>query len=276
MSSAPAQPRRATSDSVLFITLDSCRFDTFASADAPALKAVGPLRSAQAPSYFTYGSHSAMFVGFTPGATSKAVPLLNPKFAKLFKIEGVGFAGKGGEGYRLFGRNIVEGFAASGFATVGSGAVGWFNPDVPTGQHLSAPFQHFLFDGNPGACERQLAWLAQRLDEVGGRDVFAFLNLAETHVPYWHQGAAWSYDDNPCVPFQTVDRRADCAMRQRLCVEHVDRRLTPLLEHFADSTILLCADHGDAWGEDGVWEHGVAHPAVLTVPLLMRLRGRPI
>ena len=106
--------------------------------------------------------------------------------------------------------------------------------------------------------------------------MFLFANLGETHVPYWHQGAAWSAADNCCVPFQTVDRAQDCALRQRLCLEHVDRQLGGLLDRFAGATIFVCADHGDAWGEDGVWEHGVPHPAVLTVPWLLRVRGQPV
>jgi len=53
---------KVNSDSVLFITLDSCRYDTFESATAPHLKAVAPLHRAKAPSHFTYGSHAAMFV----------------------------------------------------------------------------------------------------------------------------------------------------------------------------------------------------------------------
>ena len=55
-------------ESVLFITLDSCRYDTLASARVPNIRSVGPLHKAEAPSYFTYGSHSAMFAGFTPAS----------------------------------------------------------------------------------------------------------------------------------------------------------------------------------------------------------------
>lgn len=267
---------RASRDSVLFITLDSCRYDTFREARAPSMKSVGPLHAAQAPSYFTYGSHSAMFVGFTPGATTGPVSLLNPKYAKVFKLVYGGWKTSGEHGYELQGANIVEGFALAGFRTLGSGAVGWFDPQAPTGVHLTSPFQDFLFDASPGAAERQVAWLESMLDAEAAGDVFAFLNVGETHLPYWHQGAGWPSDDNTCLPFQTVDRRDACAERQRACVEHLDGVLAPLIARFSESTILLCSDHGDAWGEDGVWEHGVAHPAVLTVPLLLRLRGQPV
>ena len=30
------------------------------------------------------------------------------------------------------------------------------------------------------------------------------------------------------------------------------------------------------WGENGLWEHGISHPSKLTVPLLMRVQGKPI
>ncbi|TXC69767.1 hypothetical protein FSB78_01405 [Sphingomonas ginsenosidivorax] len=262
-------------ESVLFITLDSCRFDTMANAGPLAMRAVAPMRPAQAPSYFTYGSHCAMFVGFTPVATLEPVAMLNPKAAKLFKLVGAGHPGKGGEGFELAGANIIEGFANRGHSTIGSGAVGWFNPDTPTGVHLGRPFQHFLYDGAPGAVERQVAWIGQQIDAAPG-PVFTFLNCAETHVPYWHQGAAWPYDDNCCEPFQTVDRRDECAARQASSLRHIDAVLAPLIARFLHATILICGDHGDAWGEDGIWEHGVPHEKVLTVPLMIRHRGDPV
>lgn len=268
--------RRVSSESVLFVTLDSCRYDTMLSADVPALKAVGPLRPAQAPSYFTYGSHSSMFVGFTPTATSDPTPLLNPKFAKLFKLRAAGFAGKGCEAFLLDGETVMSGFAAQGYATLGTGAVGWFDPDTPTGRHLTAPFERFFYAPGLGASRRQLDWIDAALDVERHRPVFLFANFGETHVPYWHPGADWDPADNPCQPFQIVDRRADCAARQRQCLEYLDRALGPLLRRFEGATILLCADHGDAWGEDGVWEHGVPHPTVLTVPMMMRVRGQVV
>lgn len=260
---------------MLFVTLDSCRYDTFLSADAPNMKAVAPLHRAQAPSYYTYGSHSAMFVGFTPGLAHLKQPILNPKFGKLFKLVGGGFPGKGVEGFELSGRNIVEGFRNRGHSCLGTGAVGWFNPDVETGEHLTRSFDDFFYPGDPYSLDRQVGWLQEALERASG-DVFAFLNVGETHVPYYHKGAPWSADDNPCVPFQTTDRSEDCRLRQRLCCEFVDRRISPLLDAFRESTILVCGDHGDCWGEDGLWEHGISHPATLTVPLLARVRGEPV
>jgi hypothetical protein len=41
-----------------------------------------------------------------------------------------------------------------------------------------------------------------------------------------------------------------------------------------DSWESLCADHGDAFGEDGHRGHGIAHPAVWSVPYAETLLPR--
>lgn len=263
-------------ESVLFITLDSCRYDTLASAHVPNIRSVGPLHKAEAPSYFTYASHSAMFAGFTPGLARVEQPILNPKFGKLFKLVGAGFPGKGTESYELHGRTIIEGFARLGFKTIGTGAVGWFNPHVPTGRHLTEPFERYFYPGNSFSLDRQLDFIASELEAAGSSDVFIFLNVGETHVPYYFKGAEWDPYDNPCVPFQKSNREADCRQRQQRCCEFVDEMLGTLLAAFSESTMVICSDHGDCWGEDGLWEHGVSHPCTLTVPLLVRVRGTPV
>jgi hypothetical protein len=264
------------SSSVLFVTLDSCRYDTFAGARVPALRDVGSLHEAQAPSHFTFGSHAAMFAGFTPGVAAVAAPLINPKFGKIFKLAGAAFPGKGGEGFVLEGRNIIEGFKRLGYLTLGSGAVGWFDPDTPAARLLMDEFDEFFYPGNSWSLARQLAWIGRQLERPSRSPVFLFLNIGETHVPYYYEGAPWARDDNPCVPFQKVDRSEDCRLRQRACLEFVDVALGSLLERFSGATIVVCGDHGDCWGEDGLWEHGISHPMTLTVPLLIRLRGAGI
>ena len=255
--------------SILFITLDSCRYDTFLAADAPNLKALGELHRAMAPANFTYGSHAAMFVGFTPGVAARAEPFINPRFGKILKIGGAGSASKGTEFMTLAGRNIIDGLKRQGYLALGSGAVGWFDPATETGRHLTQDFDDFYFAGNTWSLNKQLDWLAARLDPE--RPVLAFLNLGETHVPYYFDGAPWSPDYNPCVPFSDKNDADEARRRQRACLEFVDGRLAPLLQAFSAGTTLVCADHGDCWGEDGLWEHGISHEKVLAVPLLFRL-----
>lgn len=260
--------------SFLFITLDSCRYDTFAAARAPNLKSVGPLHQASAPGNFTYASHSAMFVGFTPGVASVREPFVNPKFGKIFRMD-AGGSGKNPPFAWLQGRGIVDGLKKLGYLTLGTGAANWFNPDTPTGQNLVRDFHHFFHPGNTYSIGRQVDWLLPRLDSAGGRRVFAFMNVGETHVPYYHEGAPWPRLPNPCIPFGDKNDAQECRRRQSACLEFVDGALAPLLDRFAGANVLVCADHGDAWGEDGLWEHGVHHAKVLEVPLLFRLGTSP-
>lgn len=259
-------------DSVLFLTLDSCRYDAFAESRAERMKAIAPVRKAKAPSHFTYGSHGAMFVGFTPGVAEEQTAFLNPKYSRLFRLNYAGHPGIAPPGFLLSGDNIIDGFRNSGYRTIGSAAMGWFDPATPVSDVLRHGFDHFQFAARDGV-DSQVSWIEDQLKEVGDGPAFVFLNIGETHVPYHHKGASWSADDNPCVPFQTVDRAAECRSRQIACIEYVDEQIAGLIEQFSGATIIMCADHGDCWGEDGLWEHGVSHEMTLTVPLAIRYRG---
>ena len=65
---------------------------------------------------------------------------------------------------------------------------------------------------------------------------------------------------------------------QKRSAEFLDSRLPALFDGLPGNTIVvLCADHGEAFGEDGYWGHGVNHPTVLTVPLaIFRLDRKPL
>ena len=260
--------------SALLVTLDSCRYDTFVAADLPNLKAVGPVHRAMAPGNFTYGSHAAMFVGFTPGVAGSRQPWVNPKFSKIFKLAGPAFPGKAQDGFQLEGRSIVDGFRRKGYLAVGSGAVGWFDPKTETGTLLSQDFDAFYFPGNTHSLRHQVAWLLDQIEKKPGQSVFAFLNVGETHVPYYHEGAQWDPSVNPCEPFSNSNDADECRRRQLACLEFTDDALQALLDVFREASVVVCGDHGDCWGEDGLWEHGFHHIKTLEVPLLFRLVGR--
>ena len=144
MTASPLHP-----DSVLLITLDSCRYDSFRRSTTPSMDRVGPLHRAMAPSHFTFGSHAAIFKGFLPSVPRG--PLLNSKMAKLFRLAHAGWPGKEKEEFQLHGPSIVEGFRRQGYRTVGSGAVGWFDPSTETGRCLTADFERFFILVVPGS-----------------------------------------------------------------------------------------------------------------------------
>ena len=191
------------------------------------------------------------------------------------------FAGSAGEdldGFKLEGKNLIEGFKKLGYLTLGTGAVAWFDTNTETGSVLAEPFDCFWYSGNTWSLLDQLHWIFRQLENHSNdQPIFLFLNVGETHVPYWHKDATWDKWPSPCVPFGSSNcSRRESRRRQLSCLEWVDEKICPLIRLFQSSTILACADHGDCWGENGLWEHGISHPATLTVPLLLRVRGKSI
>jgi hypothetical protein len=238
------------------------------------MKSIGTLHKAKSPSYFTFGSHSAMFVGFTPGISCKQESFLNPKYGKIFKMVNAGFAGKGTEHIVLEGENIIQGFNNLNYTTIGSGGVGWFDPNTDTGKVLGKDFQFFNYPGNSFSLGKQIEWINKKIQENNEKPLFVFLNIGETHVPYYFLDAPWDKNYNPCVPFSDKNDADECKKRQTKCLEFVDMKISSLLEQFSESNIVICADHGDCWGEDGLWEHGIFHDKVFEVPLIFKLNSK--
>ena len=82
MTASPLHP-----DSVLLITLDSCRYDSFRRSTTPAMDRVGPLHLAMAPSHFTFGSHAAIFKGFLPSVSGEKPLLIGMETAITDEVE---------------------------------------------------------------------------------------------------------------------------------------------------------------------------------------------
>ena len=171
------------------------------------------------------------------------------------------------------GCNIIDGLKRNGYRTVGTGAVGWFDRSSETAKHLTEDFDEFFFAGDRQSVAGQLAWLEARMS--ASQRNFIFINIGETHVPYYHKAAPWDSSFNPCVPFGKANDASESRRRQLSCLEFVDGQLAGLVTAFRCATTLICADHGDCWGEDGLWEHRIHHIRVLEVPLLLR-RGEAI
>ena len=266
----PWVPGSQHPDSLLLITLDSCRFDTLSSCSVPVISGVGPIHKVMAPSYFTYASHAAMFVGFTPGDGMSQEAIVNPKCGKLVRLHGGGSPSRANDRFVLRGRSMMEGFNNAGYITAGTGAVKWFDDSSDVGRLLVQDFQHYMYAGNAWSLRKQLQWLSET---VGGarRPVFAFINIGETHVPYYYEGAPWSNADVTCRAFASSNNAVESARRQAACLTWVDQAIAPLVGAFSKANIMICGDHGDAWGEGGVWEHGFHHPKVMEVPMIFRV-----
>jgi membrane-anchored protein YejM (alkaline phosphatase superfamily) len=254
----------------LLITLDSCRYDTFISARIPNMKGVGQVYKAFSNGNFTYPSHAAIFVGFTPGNPQLRETFVNPKFGKIFKIKTDGdYIGPGMDHVVLDGKNIVDGFKREGYITIGTAAMDWFDPESESGRTLMSDFDYFLYSKTDFL--KQKEYVIQKIAECKDKPRFVFMNIGETHVPYYFKGASWSRKDNPCVPFGSNNSFEKSSFRQRKCLEFIDSHIAEILALFKKDNVVICSDHGDCWGEDGLWEHAIHHEKTVTVPLLFKL-----
>lgn len=243
---------------VVFITLDTLRFDVadslFRAGRTPTFARVFPngWERRMTPGSFTYAAHHAFFAGFLPVPTA---PGVHPRlFACAFPgSETIG------PGTLVFDApDVVRGFSAHGYRTVCVGGVGFFNPSTALGRVLPGLFQDAFWSPelsvvDPRSAEHQMTLAARCLRETErDRRIFLFVNVSAIHQPN---------------RFYLPGAEEDGVETHAAALEEVDRRFGALLDALRGPTlVIVCSDHGTAYGEDGHVGHRCAHPVVWTVP----------
>ncbi len=251
------------SHDILFITLDTLRYDAaqacFSQGRLPTLAAhlpVGGWEHRHTPASFTYAAHQAFFAGFLP---TPARPGPHPR---LFALA---FAGSETTDENTFvfeeHADIVHGLAAHGYRTLCIGGVGFFNLANPLGRALPDLFDEAYWRPEFGvtaiaSIKAQVALACERLqsDDLRDQRCFTFINVSALHQPNRHYIPGAKRDD------------LDTHMA---ALAHVDAGLAPLIEvsrKRAPTFVILCSDHGTAYGEDGYHGHRIAHDVVMHVP----------
>lgn len=268
---------------ILLLTYDSCRYDVYRAARTPVADAYAEAVLARSPATYTFAAHQSFFVGILPNVVDD-VPFYNRFNRQLLGLlpDGEGRVGEGQvagtAALRLVSPwNLVDAFRRHGYRTVGAGAMNWFRQDS-----LTFGFERFAYTGTDA--DRQIDFL---LDEIGdARPFFGFINFGETHAPFHHRGKGTPCPDDvrarrmtwPPMECGPVGRHTAAFAHQRACVEFLDGLLPRLFGALpGDTLVILTADHGECFGEDGYWGHGVNHPRVFDVPLaLFRLDRSPL
>lgn len=249
------------------VTIDSLRFDTTKKAKTPNLKrlfaqcAEPGWVSVWSNATYTLPAHIALLhEGRLPSTQNPRVPgPYNRNKEIVFRAQ-LPWKERDTTYPTPPAENIVRGFAKLGYRTIGVGGVHWFD----TGFDASAFWQKHYFDefhwdksfaeDDPRAFENQLACLESALAERDGRNLFLFMNIASTHSPFM---------GNPAT-----------VKGQALCLDYVDShfdRLVALLPR--PCHLFIMGDHGECFGENGLYGHGFYHPKVMEVPMVsLRLR----
>ncbi len=249
------------SHDVLFVTLDTLRYDVAVAAleagDTPNLARVlpgGRWEERHTPGSFTYAAHHAFFAGFLP---TPVTPGLHPR---LFAARFPGSETTTDQTLVFDAPTIVAGFAQHGYATICIGGVGFFNKRTPLGSVLPDLFISSYWDEtlgvtHPASTENQvnLAEAVLRRLKLDQR-VFLFVNVSAIHQPN-------------CI--FVAGAEADTLETHAAALAYADRhlpRLFALMQQRAPVLVIICSDHGTAYGEDGYTGHRVSHPVVWTVP----------
>ncbi|MEO9515881.1 MAG: STM4013/SEN3800 family hydrolase [Paracoccaceae bacterium] len=245
------------SHDVLFLTIDSLRYDVakqaMAAGRTPVLAhALGHWDHRHSPASFTYAAHQAFFAGFLPTPAT-------PERAGEHRLFAARFAGSQSTGPNTLefdAPDIVTGFAQANYRTICIGGTGFFNKQTPLGNTLPSLFHESWWSPAMGVTnarsqDHQVAKACERLAATQG-PVFLFMNLSACHAPHHaYLGAA----------------RRDSIQSQTAALEALDTALAGLFASLKGSTLLIvCSDHGDAFGEDGFHGHRLGHTTVWDVP----------
>src|SRR5262245_20427383 len=259
----------------LLVTWDSCRYDTYLEAQTPRLDSFGKARRAWAMGTYTLPSHQAMFYGFLPHAFTSE-PLYNRHCRQLWRISHRNVRTTPLVTFPLGTRNIVSGFRRRRYFTVGIAAMDWFRDAA----ELRAGFTQFSVTGIAARNQNdRLIRLIER--KAARRPCFAFVNYGETHSPFRHEGMPDGHSgvderfslsrlfNQPGVLEKQWQFDTEAYQRQVACASYLDARTGELLDFFhargRPTTVVICSDHGECFGENGLYGHASYHERVMEV-----------
>ncbi|HHO52654.1 MAG TPA: metalloenzyme domain-containing protein [Deltaproteobacteria bacterium] len=244
---------------LVWVTLDTLRLDVAEQALAqrltPNLAGVlpgGRWEARHTPGNFTLAAHHAFFAGFLP------TPIGPHPHPRLFACRFEGSCSIVDQTAVFDTPDVISGLASRGYHTACIGGVGFFNQRTPLGCVLPSYFaeRHWspeLSVAAPRSTEAQLHLAEQIAARTEGR-LMLFINISAIHEP-----------NRGYLPGCTADGPQSMAA----ALAYVDQHLPRLFDAFrrrGPTFYIVCADHGTAYGEDGLWGHRLSHPTVCTVP----------
>nr|WP_232328477.1 STM4013/SEN3800 family hydrolase [Kibdelosporangium sp. MJ126-NF4]CEL22507.1 FIG01124638: hypothetical protein [Kibdelosporangium sp. MJ126-NF4]CTQ89363.1 FIG01124638: hypothetical protein [Kibdelosporangium sp. MJ126-NF4] len=247
------------SHDLVMITIDTLRYDvaqTLAEQGrTPVLAGVipgGRWEQRHAPGSFTFASHTAMFAGFLP------TPVGQGPHPRLFAARFAGSESTADGTWVFDAPDMVSGLAKVGYHTVCVGGVGFFNNQGALGSVLPGMFTESHWSPEFGvtapASTRAQVDKAREIIAAQPADqrLLLFLNVSALHQPNW---------------FYETGADGDTLASHAAALEYVDGELARLFEALRrPSFVIVCSDHGTAYGEDGYTGHRLGHEVVWTVP----------
>lgn len=260
---------------LVWIVLDSCRYDSFASARVPNMSRLGQAERRYSYASWTSPSHFVMLMGMLPHTSPQ-----NIFASEVYKNEYVKWVDRLGIpdlAFKSFlpGLWLPKVLQDHGYRTVARVSMPVLNPFTP----LNRNFDDYRLMSN----HFDFAGIVDSVQLNTTQPHFFFLNVGETHYPYMlppeslpHvsgvHGVLKRMDDEGFESDKLFDAsQMEFLHRQQMkCVEHVDGLVGKLMEKMPAGThFIVTADHGELFGESGYFGHGpIMHEKVFEVPFL--------
>lgn len=265
------------SNNLIFIIMDSCRFDSYQRAKTPNMDRIGKGMRRYSFASWTSPSHYTYLMGMIPHLSPQGV-FASEVYKKDFSlwVDRLGIADLSFQSF-LPQLSLPKVLQNNGFRTCAKVSLPVLNP----ASHLNRHFDDYQLMGN----HNDFAGMVEAIEFDEDEPQFYFLNLGETHYPYMLDGDSLPHVSGVHGVFKrmddtlgsaTADRFFDAAQMRDLhaqqvkTVEFVDAVLGNLIDKSpANTHFVVTADHGECFGEGGYFGHGpIMHEKVFEVPFL--------
>jgi len=261
---------------IVFIVMDSCRYDSFMAAKTPNIDRLGPAEKRYSYASWTAPSHYAFTMGMLPHASPK-----NVYASEVYKDEFAQWKDRIGTDSMAFKDFLPELslprlLAKMGYRTVAKVSMPVLNKYTLISKH----FDEYKLMDNHNNFHGMIDEMEFPDDELH----YYFLNLGETHYPYMLSNENLPHVSgvhgvlkamgNDGEVAKHVEQSFDPALMKMLheqqikCVEHVDGLIGRLMAKApANTWFIVTADHGELFGEDGYFGHGpIMHEKCFEIP----------
>ncbi|MBF0373766.1 MAG: sulfatase-like hydrolase/transferase [Alphaproteobacteria bacterium] len=269
-------------NNLVFIVMDSCRWDSVARAKTPNMDRIGKAERRFSYASWTSPSHQTLLMGQMPHTSPRGV-FASEVYKKEFSrwIERLGVPGMSFKSFvpQLCLAKVLK---DQGYRCTARVSMPVLNP--------FAGFNRGFDDYKLMTDHNDFAGMVREIGFSDTQPSFWFLNLGETHYPYMLgditlprisgvHGVVSGMDelltrssDQPDEPqgFFPPEEMARFHDQQVACVEYVDRLLGELQAKCPPNTwFIVTADHGELFGEGGYFGHGpIMHEKAFEVPFL--------
>lgn len=268
---------------LIYIVMDSCRYDSCLMADTPNIDRLGSIERRYSYASWTSPSHYAMLMGMLPHTSPRGV-FASEVYKSEFKrwVDRLGIPGLSFKTFvpELSLPKVLQGYS---YETIARMSLPVLNPYTL----LNRDFDDYRLMEN----HNDFAGMVREIAFPAPQTRFYFLNLGETHYPYMLAGSDLphisgvhgvlkdlsGHSKTPTTEgqdFFPAEEMARLHRQQIHCVEHVDRLLGELYAKCPPHTyFIVTADHGELFGEEGYFGHGpIMHEKCFEVPLIEGLR----